>query len=114
MVTLSHCLYFQNIQLRTMPSTKDSLQPSKSEVDTLDDSSDDSDFAGSLSSTSSDSEVEGKRLKRKARNEDVDSGDEKVIQEGGRKRKKRSKKDAAEVEEGVGMRLRKRKDGRNG
>lgn len=97
-----------------MPSAKDSLEPSKSEVDALDDSSDDSDFAGSLSSPSSDSEVEGKRLKRKARSEAVDSGDEKVIEEGGQKRKKRSKKDVAEVEEGVGTRLRKRKDGRNG
>lgn len=97
-----------------MPTAKDSLHPSKSEVDTLDESSDDSDFAGSPSSPSSASEVEAKRLKRKARHEDVDSGDEKVIKEGGRKRKKRSGKDAAEVEEGVGIRLRKRKDGRIG
>ena len=96
-----------------MPSAKGSLGPSKSEFDLLDDSSEDSDFAGSLSSPSSDSEVEGKRLKRKARREEVDSGDEKVIEEWGQKRKKRYKKDVAEVEEGVGARLRKRKDGRN-
>ena len=97
-----------------MPSAKNSLKPSKSEVDSLDDSSDDSDFAGSLSFPSSDSEVEGKRVKRKARSEEVDSGDEKVIEEGRRKRKKRSKKDVGAVEEGVGTRLRKRKDGTKG
>lgn len=97
-----------------MPSAKDSLEPSKPEVDSLDDSSDDSDFAGSLSTHSSDSEVGGKPLKRKARHEEVDSGDEKVIEEGGKKHKKRSKKDVGEVEEGVGARLRKRKDGVKG
>lgn len=97
-----------------MPSARDSLEPSRSEVDALDDSSDDSDFAGSLSSPSSGSEIEGKHLKRKARCEEVDSGDEKVIEEGGQKRKKRSKRDVGEVEEGVGTRLRKRKDGRKG
>lgn len=97
-----------------MPSAKDLLEPPKSEPNFLDDSSDDSDFAGSFSSLSSDSEVEGKRLKRKARSEEVDSGDEKVIEEGGRKRKKRSKKGVGGVEEGVGTRLRKRKDGIEG
>ena len=97
-----------------MPPAKDPSQPTKTDIRTSDDeSSDDSDFAGSLSSPSSDSEAEGKRLKRKARGEDVDSGDEKVIEEGGRRKKnKRSKKN--EEEEGVGARLRRRKDGRSG
>lgn len=96
-----------------MTSVQGSSHLAKAETGTSDES-DDSDFAASLSSVS-DSEAEGKkRLKRKAGSKDVDSGDEKVIEEGGRKLKKRSKKDAAEVDEGVGARLRKRKDGRDG
>lgn len=79
------------------------------------DSSADSDFAGSLSASSSDSETGTKGKKRKGRPGDVDSGDEGVIQEASKKKRKTKGRKDAEIDgEVVGMRVRRRREGGGG
>lgn len=92
----------------TIPADDPFLLPSDSE--------DDSDFAASRSDRSSDSDA-GNRKKRKAGDE-LGSGDEGIIESGGKKIRKKTTKNkdveyhGNEDEEGVGARVRRRKVGR--
>ena len=82
------------------------------------DSAADSDFGGSLSPSSGDESSGDEGHRKNSRKRDIeDSGDEGVIKEGNKKRRKKTKKAEGVLDEGldesaIGMRVRERKLGR--